>query len=409
MPKIKPKLTETQIKNAKPQAAPYKLYDEGGLCLLIRPTGTKVWQLPYKLGGKYNICTIGQYPDVGSAQARQACDALKKMIKAGKDPNRHKKAVRAEAEGQQSTTFEAIGREWYGKQIWAEKHAKNILRTLEADVFPKIGHIQIDEVTAQDIVSVLGKIEARDAIDVAKRVNQRCVAIFDYAIAKDLCEFNPAIGRTKSLKKQEVQHRPGLQASQLPEYLKKLNEYSGGKVVQLGLKLLLLTFLRPGELRGGRWDEIDVKKAEWRVSADRMKMGRAHTVPLAPQAIAVLEELRLITGKTELLFPGERGVHKPISDVTFLKALKIMGYVGDKKIVPHGMRHTASTILHETGFKSEVVETQLAHADKNKVRATYNHALYMEERKQMMAWWANFLDAAVEGNNVIAAQFKQAG
>ncbi len=400
MPKIKAKLTETQIKNAKPKVAAYKLYDDGGLCLLVRPTGTKVWQLPYQMGGKYNVHTIGQYPEIGSAEARRLRDDIKKMIKAGEDPNRHKKALRAQ--GQEDTTFEALGREWHGKQIWNKKHASNILRTLEADVFPKIGHKQIDQVTAQDILGILHDIESRDAVDVAKRVNQRCVAIFDYAIAKNLCEFNPAVGRTKALKKQEVKHRPSLQAAQLPEYLQKLEEYSGGKVVQLALKLLLLTFLRPGELRWGRWDEIDEAKAEWRVSAERMKMERPHIIALSRQALTVLKELRKITGKTDLLFPGERGTDRPISDVTLLKALKIMGYVGDKKVVPHGMRHTASTILHENGFKSEVVEAQMAHKDKNKVRAVYNHAMYLEDRKQMMQWWGGYLDAAAE--NKRAAQ-----
>ena len=334
------------------------------------------------------------------------------MIKEGEDPNRHKKAARAEAEGRPNTTFEVIGREWHGKQIWAKKHTQNILRTLEADVFPSIGHIQIDKVSAQDIISILQDIEKRDAIDVAKRVNQRCVAIFEYAIGKNLCAYNPAVGRTAILKKQTAEHRPSLKADQLHEFMNKLEEYSGGKVVQLAMKLLILTFLRPGELRNGRWDEIDEKKAEWRIPKERMKGRKGqqhpHVVPLSNRAMAVLKELHEITGKAELLFPGERGVSKPISDVTLLKALKIMGYVGDKKIVPHGMRHTASTILHESGFKTEVVEAQMAHKDKNRVRATYNHALYLEERKQMMGWWADFLDAAAQDNKVIIGRFKPA-
>lgn len=387
MPKIKAKLTEIQIKNAKPKASAYKLYDEGGLLLLVRPTGTKVWQYPYRVGGKYNICTIGQYPEVGAAEARRLRDDIKRQVKAGEDPNRIKKA----SQGQPDTTFEAVGRDWYGKQVWAEKHAKSILRTLEADVFSVIGHKQIAKVTAQDIIGLLQDIEGRGAIDVAKRVNQRCVAIFDHAIAKNLCEFNPALGRSKILKKQEVKHRPSLTADQLPKYLQKLESYRGGKIVKLALKLLSLTFVRPGELRGARWTEFDEKKAEWRIPAERMKMDRPHIVPLSKQALAVLAELREISGKTSLLFPGERGADKPISDVTLLKALKIMGYVGDAKVVPHGMRHTASTILHENGFKTEVIEAQLAHKDKNKVRSTYNHALYLDDRKTLMQWWADYL------------------
>jgi integrase len=392
MPKTKAKLTETQIKNAKTKPVAYKLYDEGGLCLLVRPSGTKVWQLPYRLSGKYNVYTLGQYPDIGSADARRLKDETKKLIKAGLDPNRHKQEQFQRSLGATESTFEAVGREWHGKQIWNIKHSKNILKALEKDVFPKIGFKQVNKITAQDILSVLHGIEKRDALDVAKRVNQRCVAIFDYAIAKNLCEFNPAIGRTKALKTQEVKHRPSLREKQLPDFIKKLEEYKGGKIVQTALKLLLLTFVRPGELRWARWDEIDEKKAEWRIPAERMKMKRTHTVPLSKQALSVLEELQKKTGRTELLFPGERGADKPISDVTLIKALQIMGYTGDKKVVPHGMRHTASTILHENNFKSEVIETQLAHKDKNKIRATYNHALYLEERKQLMQWWADYLD-----------------
>jgi len=392
MPKTKAKLTETQIKNAKTKPVAYKLYDEGGLCLLVRPSGTKVWQLPYRLFGKYNVYTIGQYPDIGSADARRLRDEAKKHIKAGIDPNRHKQEQFQRNVGAIESTFEALGREWQKKQKWNPNHAKRVLSSLENDVFPKIGYKQVNKVTAQDILSVLHSVETRDALDVARRVNQRCVAIFDYAIAKNLCEFNPAIGRTKALKAHQVKHRPSLRENQLREFMQKLEEYRGGKVVQLALKLLLLTFVRPGELRWARWDEIDEKKAEWRIPAERMKMKRPHTVPLSKQALSVLEELQKKTGEKELLFPGERRAEKPISDVTLIKALQIMGYTGDKKVVPHGMRHTASTILHENNFKSEVIETQLAHKDKNKIRATYNHALYLEERKQLMQWWADYLD-----------------
>lgn len=401
MPKIKAKLTETQIKNAKVKPVPYKLYDEGGLCLLVRPSGTKVWQLPYRLSGKYNIFTIGQYPDIGSADARRLRDEAKKLIKGGIDPNRHKQEQFQRSLGAIETTFEVIGREWHRKQTWNPKHAARVLNSLVNDVFPKIGFKQVNKVTAQDVLSVLQNIETRDALDVARRVNQRCVAIFDYAIAKNLCEFNPAIGRTKALKTHTVKHRPSLRENQLPEFMQQLETYKGSNIVQLALKLLTLTFVRPGELRWARWDEIDEKKAEWRIPAERMKMKRPHTVPLSRQALNVLMELQKRTGGMELLFPGERGVNKPISDVTLIKAFQVMGYKGDKKVVPHGMRHTASTVLHENNFKSEVVEMQLAHKDKNKIRATYNHALYLEERKQIMQWWADYLDTRAKEKSVV--------
>jgi integrase len=289
--------------------------------------------------------------------------------------------------------FEKIAREWHDKQVWNPKHAKNILRTLEVDVFPYIGKKPIIEVNAQDILKILRIIEERNALDVAKRVNQRCTAIFDYAIVKGICDNNPATGRAKIIKARKVKHRPHLTEEQLPEFLNALENYRGTKKVKLAMKLLLLTFVRPGELRHARWEEIDEEKAEWRISAERMKMKRPHIVPLSTQALELLNELKGITGKSALLFPSSKKPNVPISDVTLTKLLIILGYVGDKKIVPHGMRATASTILNEKGqFRPDVIERQLAHIEKNKVRAAYHHAEYLDERKTMMQWWGDYLD-----------------
>jgi integrase len=392
MPKVNRKLTEAEIKNAKPKQKAYKLYDEGGLYLLVRPTGTKAWQFPYRLDDKYNTHSIGQYPEIGSAEARKRRDEAKALIRQGHDPNRAKELKRRENIGVKEKTFEFLAREWFEKQPWVEKHRKNIVRTFEKDVFPDIGMLQIEKIVPRDVILILERIERRDAPDVAKRMGQHITRVFEHAINKGLCDYNPAQGRASIIATRKVQHRQFLKEADLPEFLNKLEDYRGGKLVQLAIKLLVITFVRPGELREARWEQIDERAGLWRIPAEQMKMDRDHTVPLSRQAMEIIAELRGISGKSALLFPGSRGGHKPISDVTLLKAFQIMGYVGEKKVVPSGMRSTASTILNERGFNSDAIERQLAHVEKNKVRAAYNHSEYLEERVKMMQWYSDFID-----------------
>ena len=278
MPKIIPALTDTQIRAAKARDKDYKLYDAGGLRLLIRKTGTKVWQYPYKYNGKANIYSIGKYPLYSLAEARGKRDQFRKSLLDGINPIVHIQANRL-ADNPQINSFETIAREWHSKQLWANKHSQNILMTLEKDVFPQIGKLDISDVTVKNILDILSSIEARGATDVAKRVCQRCTAIFDYAILKGLMENNPALGRSKLIKATIVRHRPYLKEKDLPEFLKKLDNYHGRKLIKYALRLLLLTFVRPGELIAARWDEFDLDKKEWRISADRMKMRRQHVIP----------------------------------------------------------------------------------------------------------------------------------
>lgn len=399
MPKLIRKLSEAEIRNSKHKAKPYKLCDEGGLRLLVRPSGTKVWQYPYKFLNKNNTYTIGQYCPkgragyVGTAEARKIRDQIKEMIDQGIDPNRHKQIQRHGSKEKAKTTFEAIGREWHDKGVWVPKHKQNILRSLEDDVFPLIGYKQINQVTTQDVVHVLDMIQKRGAMDVAKRICQRCEAIFDYGLMKGLCENNPAAGRSKYIKAPKRQNRPHLKEHELPEFLRKLDSYQGRNYIRLAMKLLVLTFVRPGELRHALWEEIDIDNALWSIPAERMKMNRDHLVPLSKQAVAILEELKEITGDSDYLFPSIRSPHKPISDVTLLKLVQILGYEGENKITPHGFRHTASTILNEHRFDRDAIERQLAHVEENKIRGTYNHAEYLPERRKMMAWYADYLNS----------------
>jgi integrase len=398
MPKISKGLSDKDVFNAKPQEKAYRLYDRDGLCILIRKTGTKVWQYHYKYREKRRTLTIGQYLQkdtpghISLKKARMARHEARALLAQGIDPSSHKQEQVNGAQGDDDKTFEALGREWHSKNTWVPKHAKNVLRSLEDDVFPVIGQKQITEVTRKDIVNVLEAVELRNAPDVAKRICQRCTAIFDYAIDKALCEDNPALGRDKFIQRPKPKSRPHFKEKGLPEFLHKLSEYHGRDYVRMAMQLLVLTFMRPGELRNARWDDVNEEKATLKIPAERMKMERDHIVPLSRQAMDLLKNLYKITGNNDLLFPSVKNNQKPISDVTLTKVLIVMGYTGDKKVVPHGFRHTASTILNEHGFNRDHIEKQLAHVEKNKVRGIYNHAEYVEDRRKMMQWYANHLD-----------------
>ena len=389
-------LSDKHIQYAMPQAKDYKLYDRDGLRMLIRTSGTKVWQFNYQYRGKHKTLTIGRYlgrgtpGHVGLKEARYATHEARALLNQGIDPKEHNDKEQEIASG--SETFEFIAREWHGKGIWADKHAKSILRSLERDVFPTIGDKNLSEINARDIIALIDSILERDATDVAKRICQRCEAIFEYAILKGICDNNPAMGRSKYIRPKPVQHRPHLSEAEFPEFLAKLETYHGRPYIKLAMKLLVITFVRPGELRQAKWEEFDLENAIWSIPAERMKMRKGHKVPLSKQALELLSEIAKVTRKSDFVFPSVQGANKCISDVTLLKCLKILGYEGDKKITPHGFRHTASTILNEHRFDKDIIERQLAHTDKNKVRAVYNHAEYIDERREMMQWNADFID-----------------
>jgi integrase len=241
------------------------------------------------------------------------------------------------------------------------------------------------------ILEVIRAVESRGALDVASRVLQRTSAVFRYAIQTGRATYNPAADMKGVLKTRKVEHRAAISRDELPEFLKKLDSYSGDPVTKLGLKLVILTFVRPGELRGARWDEFDLDQGEWRIPAERMKMRAPHIVPLSPQALAIVEEIKLLTGQFDLLFPSQRDQRKPISENTLLYALYRLGY--HKRATVHGFRALASTILNETGFRPDVIERQLAHAERNKVRAAYNRSEYLKERRKMMDWWGAYIES----------------
>lgn len=393
-------LTDRAVKQAKATEKAYKLPDEKGLFLLVHPNGSKYWRLKYRLLGKEKLYALGVYPQVGVSEAREKRDAARKLIAEGLDPVDRKRQAKADALLKAENSFKSVAREWHAKRLetWSADHGRRILQSLETDVFPFIGGKPIAELSAPEILAVLRRIENRDALDHLGRVRQRIAQVFKYAIQSGKARHNPAAEMTGACKTRKQEHRPALSRQEFPEFLSKLSVYEGNTQTRLALKLLILTFVRTTELRGARWDEFDFDRAEWRIPATRMKMKEAHVVPLSTQALKVLENLKPITGSGKLVFPSQNGEDKIMSENTMLYAMYRMGY--HSRATVHGFRATASTILNEMGYRPDVIERQLAHAERNKVRAAYHRSEYLAERKELMQGWADFIDAQ-GGNNVI--------
>jgi integrase len=396
------KLTDPKIRQAKPADKPYKLSDGGGLFLLVNPGGSKLWRLKYRFGGKEKLLAIGSYDKgVSLKKAREERDKARKQLVEGIDPGASRKEEKHAEREQIENTFRAIALNWaetYGAH-WTESHRARVVTSLEADAFPALGDLPIKEITPPMVLEVIRAVESRGALDVASRVLQRTSSIFRFAIQTGRATYNPAADMRGVLKTRKVEHRSTISQGELPEFLKKLDSYSGDPITRLALRLIILTFVRTGELRGARWEEFDVDQREWRIPAERMKMRSPHIVPLSPQALAVLEELQPLTGHFYLLFPSQRDQQKPISENTLLYALYRLGY--HKRATVHGFRALASTILNETGFRPDVIERQLAHVERNKVRAAYHRSEYLEERHKMMDWWGECIEAMANEQKVV--------
>ena len=395
-------LTVTAIQKAKPTEKQYRMVDERGLVLLVRPNGAKLWQLRYRHEGKEKTASLGQFPDVSLSDARVKRDDLRKLVAAGSDPVAAKRTERQAKALASENTFEIVARLWY--EHWKgpknPRHAGYVLARLEADVFPAIGSRPIAEILAPELVAMVKAIEKRGALDIAKRCLQMSGQVFRYAIAHGVggTTRNPAtdIKPTDVLTPRTKENYARVDVRELPLLLRKIEAYQGTPTTRLAIKLMALTFVRTGELIGARWTEFDLESARWDIPASRMKMKTPHIVPLSLQAVDLLKILQTISGERELLFPGERDHAKPISNNTILGALDRMGYKG--KMTGHGFRGVASTVLHEHGFPHEHIELQLAHIERNSVSAAYNRALYLDPRTTMMAWWGNYLEAVSKGN-----------
>jgi integrase len=387
-------LTDTAIRNAKPRQKPYKLSDGGGLFLLMQPSGGKWWRYKYRFVGKEKLLALGAYPDVSLAEARERHLQARKALAAGNDPGEKKKEAKRLIILKSENTFEFMAREFCEsrKHKWVTGYTKAMIARLENHVFPKLGNRPVTDITAQEFLSVLRIVEKSGALDMATRLAQVSGQIFRYAVATGRADRNPIVDLRGALKPPVKNHQAYLKENELPEFLHKLSAYDGALQTKLALKFLVLTFVRTTELRGAQWKEVDLDKAEWRIPAERMKMRDPHIVPLSVQAVVVLRELQSLTGQWLYVFPNQQKTSGFMSENTMLYGLYRMGY--HTRATGHGFRATASTILNEYGFEPSVIERQRAHAERNGVRAAYNHAEYLPERRKMMQWWADYLDKA---------------
>lgn len=388
-------LTDLKIRVAKAKAKPYKLADEKGLYLLIMPEGAKYWRLKYRFMGKERALALGVYPEVSLSDARDKRSLARKQLANDIDPGIAKQVTKRATQTAAENTFEAVGREWFSKYSarWVKTYSSKILGRLENDIFPWLGKSPISEITPPQLLSVLRRIEARGALETAHRNHQCCSNIFRYGIATGKCERDPAADLRGALPPTKVKHRATiLEPARLGELLIAIQGYQGYFVTKCALALSPLVFVRPGELRHAEWSEINLETGEWHISAEKMKMRQPHIVPLSKQAIQILQELYPLTGQDKYLFPGCRIKTRPISDNTLNAALRQLGYDATQ-LTAHGFRATARTLLDEVlKFRPDIIEHQLAHAVKDPNGRAYNRTSHLEDRREMMQKWADYLE-----------------
>lgn len=392
------KLNARQVDAAKPKEKAYKLADGAGLYLEVVPSGSRYWRMKYRFNGKEKRMAFGVYPAVSLAQARALRDEAKKKLAEGIDPSFAKKEEKLVRDVRLHNTFQAVALEWHGTKVsrWSEGYASDIIEAFNKDIFPYIGQQPVNEIKPLVLLNVLRRMESRGATEKAKKVRQRCSEVFRYDIVTGRAEYNPAADLTSAMSGHESKHYPFLTVEELPDFFKALSGYTGSPLIVLAARLLILTGVRTGELRGAFWSEFDLEKAVWEIPAERMKMKRPHLVLLSTQALEIVQQLKVMSGQYPLVFPGRNDPRKTMSEASINQVFKRIGYTG--KVTGHGFRHTMSTILHEEGFNTAWIETQLAHVDKNAIRGTYNHALYLEGRKEMMQWYGDYVDSC-ESNN----------
>lgn len=396
-------LSAAECKNATSNGAGIrKLHDGDGLYLWVYLDGRKYWRMRYWQAGKEKSLSIGVYPKVTLSDARKKREELRQQLEANLDPSAERKATNLRKKLSAENSFQAVALEWYNKQLhtWVQHHADDVKRRLESNIFPALGKRPLDQIEAPELLQAIRKIENRGSYDLAHRVLQVCGQVFRYGIASGRCTRNPSADLRGALTPHVKQHQAAVRPEELPDLLRAIAKYDeiGDKQTRIALQLLVQTFVRTNELIGAEWVEFDIENALWMIPAGRMKMKTEHIVPLSKQTLAMLAELKEISGGSRFLFPG-RNRDKPISNNTMLFALYRMGYKG--KMTGHGFRAVASTILNETGFNPDVIERQLAHCERNEVRGAYNRAEYLQERKRMMQHWADYLDSLEAGGKVI--------
>lgn len=402
-------LTEVKVRNAKAVEKPVKLTDGGGMHLLIQPSGSKYWRLQYRFAGKQKMLALGVYPEISLATARLRRDEARKLIANNIDPSEKRKSEKVEEKG--LLTFETVARNWHSSnRTWSDSHRTTVLNSLITHLFPVIGKRNITELKTRDLLLPLKNAEKSGHLEVASRLQQRITAIMRYAVHNALIDQNPAYDLSGAVTTPKSTHRPALPLEQLPELLRRIEAYKGKGITQIAVQLTLLTFIRSSELRFARWSEVNFENSLWTIPGERQeldgvkysgrgsKMKNPHLVPLSKQAKTLLEKLHSISGDKELMFIGFSRDDKPISENTVNKALRTMGYDTKKEVCGHGFRTMACSALIESGLWSrDAVERQMSHQERNSVRAAYIHkAEHLEERKLMLQWWADYLEACEE-------------
>lgn len=396
------KLTDTAIRNAKPSDHLIKLFDGDGLYLLLSPAGHRGWRFKYYFQGREKLLSFGSYPEITLKVARERRLEARRLVQMGVDPSAQRKAERAG----RSDTFELLAREWLEvrRNSLSPKTFENKQERFEAFVFPYIGKRPITQLKAVDILPLLKNIEARGRHETAHRVRSECGNVFRYAVVAGRAERDPTVDLRGALRSGVPRNRPAIvDPARLGELMRAIAGYRGDISTEFALKLLPLTFVRPGELRCAAWDEFNLKGAEWRIPPARMKMRELHVVPLSTQAVALLTDLHLLTGKGYYVFPSIRSKHRPISDNTINAALRRLGFSAGE-MVAHGFRSTASTCLNELGWHPDLIELQLAHAERNESRGAYNRAQRLGERRKMMQVWADYLDELRDGKELTSVR-----
>lgn len=386
------RLTDAKLRNQK---TPGKHFDGGGLFIDVRPNGAKYWRLKYRIAGKEKLLALGVYPEVGLAAARDAAAAARQAIARGEDPSAQRQVDKARAAHDAANTFQTVAGEWMAHQSarWSDATAEAIRRSLELHLFPALGARPLASIRPKEIVTAVKAVERHGSEDVAARLIQRAKAIYRWALHHERINSNPMVDLVPGelLRPRTVKHRLALPEGELSAFLAKLDDYDGHPGTALALRLLILTAVRPGELRGARWAEFDLDGALWVIPGDRMKMGAEHRVPLSRQAVDVVRAMAPLSGDRELLFPSPNYPSQPLSDNTLNSALARLGYKGIA--TAHGFRALFSTVANEAEWDGDVIERQLAHIERNRVRAAYHRSTYSAERAKLMQWWADLLDA----------------
>ncbi|HIA7313215.1 TPA: integrase domain-containing protein [Escherichia coli] len=400
-------LTITEIKNARPGEKEYTLQDGGGLFLLVKPSGSKIWRFTYyrPADKKRTIISLGSLNDVSLSDARERRNEYRSLIAKGVDPQDHERRKREAESRKKGNTFEKVASDWYEMkkgQNLAYSTIKDIWRSLEKYVFPYIGNTPIDTLTARRFVEILTPIKARGNLETLKRVLQRINEVMDFAANSGLIDINTAANVRKAFPSPTKKHMPTIRPEQLPQLMHDLSVASIERQTRLLIEWQLLTVARPAEAAAARWEEIDLDAETWTIPAGRMKMRRDHVIPLCGQAMAVLETMKPISAHREHVFPSLKNPMLPMSSQTANAALRRMGYAG--VLVSHGLRAIFSTAANEEGFEPDVIEAALAHVDTNEVRRAYNRSNYLEKRVVLMRWWGEFVEAAATGVTIASGK-----